>query len=76
MCLWRAQQQLSATCVAILVNAEAVFGAVIAAFILGAALGLTRGIGSLCIILGVVIAARIPAQLPERRLSVRTLQPQ
>ena len=71
-----AQQQLSATCVAILVSAEAVFGAVIAAFILGAALGLTRGIGSLCIILGVVIAARIPAQLPERRLSVQTLQPQ
>jgi drug/metabolite transporter (DMT)-like permease len=70
-----AQQHLSATCVAILVSAEAVFGAVIAAFILGETLGLTRGIGSLCIILGVVIAARIPAQLPERRLSVQTLQP-
>jgi drug/metabolite transporter (DMT)-like permease len=70
-----AQQHISATCVAILVSAEAVFGALIAAVVLGETLGVTRGIGSLCIILGVVIAARIPPPLPESEVSARAAQP-
>jgi drug/metabolite transporter (DMT)-like permease len=70
-----AQQHISATCVAILVSAEAVFGAGIAALVLGETLSLTRGIGSLCIILGVVLAARIPAHLPDKRNSVLATQP-
>jgi drug/metabolite transporter (DMT)-like permease len=70
-----AQQHISATCVAILVSAEAVFGAAIAAVLLGESLSPTRGLGSLCIILGVIIAARIPAELPERRLPPQAVQP-
>jgi drug/metabolite transporter (DMT)-like permease len=58
-----AQQHISATCVGILVSAEAVFGAMIAALVLGETLGLVRALGSLCIIIGVVIAARIPSGL-------------
>ncbi len=60
-----AQQHISATCVGILVSAEAVFGALIAALVLGETLNLPRGIGSLCIILGVVIAARVPSGVPK-----------
>lgn len=60
-----AQQHAPATTVAILVSAEAVFGALIAAIVLGETLSPVRGIGGLCIILGVVIAARIPAGVPE-----------
>jgi drug/metabolite transporter (DMT)-like permease len=60
-----AQQHAPATTVAILVSAEAVFGALVAALVLGKTLGLIRGIGSLCIIFGVVIAARIPIGLPQ-----------
>lgn len=56
-----AQQHISATCVGIPVSAEAVCGAVIAALVLGESMGQLRGLGSLCIILGVVVAARIPA---------------
>lgn len=56
-----AQQRISATCVAVLVSAEAVFGAATAAVILGETLGPLRAIGGLCIIVGVVIASRIPA---------------
>jgi drug/metabolite transporter (DMT)-like permease len=58
-----AQQHAPATTVAILVSAEAVFGALIAMAVLGETLSLVRGIGCLCIILGVVIAARIPVAL-------------
>lgn len=70
-----AQQHISATCVAILVSAEAVFGAAIAALVLGETMGPLSGTGSLCIILGVVIAARIPVALPENRLSPPLRQP-
>jgi drug/metabolite transporter (DMT)-like permease len=70
-----AQQHISATCAGILVSAEAVFGAAIAALVLGERLDLTRGIGCLCIILGVVIAARIPDGLPESTLSAKAQQP-
>ncbi|NJS38365.1 MAG: DMT family transporter [Rhodobacteraceae bacterium] len=70
-----AQQHISATCVAILVSAEAVFGALIAAVVLGETLGQARGIGSLCIILGVVIPARIPPPLPESRVPAQAAQP-
>lgn len=70
-----AQQHISATCVGVLVSAEAVFGAAIAALVLGETMGMLRGIGSICIILGVIIAARIPTQLPESRPSARALQP-
>lgn len=70
-----AQQHISATCVGILVSAEAVFGAAIAALVLGESMGLLRGFGSLCIILGVVIAARIPSGLSDTGLSVRLQQP-
>jgi len=70
-----AQQHISATCVAMLVSAEAVFGALIAAVVLGETLGPLRGIGSLCIILGVVIAARIPETLPNSGLSAKIRQP-
>ncbi len=60
-----AQQHAPATSVAILVSAEAVFGALVAALVLGETLSPVRGIGSLCIICGVVIAARIPFALPQ-----------
>ena len=70
-----AQQQISATCVGILVCAEAVAGAVIAALVLGETMGAQRGIGSICIILGVVIAARIPAALPDKQGSLLLRQP-
>ncbi len=63
-----AQQHISATCVAVLVSAEAVFGAIIAALVLGETLGPQRGLGGLCIILGVIIAARIPSSLPTPAL--------
>jgi drug/metabolite transporter (DMT)-like permease len=56
-----AQQYAPATTVAVLVSAEAVFGALVAALILGETLSLVRGIGSLCIIFGVLLAARIRA---------------
>lgn len=59
-----AQLHISAICVAVLASAEAVFGAMVAALVLGESLGFQRGTGSLCIILGVVIAARIPPSLP------------
>jgi hypothetical protein len=38
-------------------------------------LDLARGIGSLCILLAVVIAARIPARLPEGRALTQAAQP-
>lgn len=59
-----AQQHLSATVVSVLVCAEAVFGALIAAVVLGERLGPGEAIGSACIILGVVIAARASAAPP------------
>ncbi len=64
-----AQQHISAASAGILVSAEAVFGALIAAFILGETLDLPRGFGCFCIILGVYIAARFPVQLPDDRIS-------
>jgi drug/metabolite transporter (DMT)-like permease len=67
------QQYLSATIVAVLVSAEAVFGAIVAALLLGEVLGLLRGTGSLCILLGVVIAARIQIPVPEIAPSRRAL---
>jgi drug/metabolite transporter (DMT)-like permease len=70
-----AQQHAPATTVAILVSAEAVFGALVAALVLGETLGLVRGIGTLCIILGVVIAARIPFALPQSANSSVVLPP-
>ena len=60
-----AQQHLSATVVAVLVSAEAVFGAMVAAVLLGETLSPLRATGSLCIVLGVIIAARIPQVLPD-----------
>ena len=69
------QQHISATSIGVIVSAEAVFGAMIAAAILGETMGLPRGIGSLCIILGVAIAARIPSGLPEPALQARSQQP-
>jgi drug/metabolite transporter (DMT)-like permease len=70
-----AQQHISATSAGVLVSAEAVFGASVAALILGESLGVLRGLGSLCIILGVIVAARIP-QLPgENRILTRHAQP-
>lgn len=71
----KSQQHLSATIVAVLVSAEAVFGAVVAAIVLGEVLGQARGIGSVCILVGVVIAARIHLPLPDTRRSQRTLLP-
>lgn len=67
-----AQQHAPATTVAILVSAEAIFGALIAAIILGETLSPLRGIGGLCIILGVVIAARIPAGVCDTGHSSKT----
>jgi drug/metabolite transporter (DMT)-like permease len=60
------QQHLSASTVAILVSAEAVFGALIAAMVLGETLDTLRGVGAFLIILGVATAARIPMALPDR----------
>lgn len=70
-----AQQHASATTVSILVSAEAVFGALVAALILGETLSPVRGAGALCIILGVVIAARIPGEVQDARLSSKTPRP-
>jgi drug/metabolite transporter (DMT)-like permease len=70
-----AQQHISATAVAVLVSAEAVFGALIAVAVLGETLDLARGIGSLCILTGVVIAARIPPPGPESRVLAQAAQP-
>lgn len=60
-----AQQHLSATVVGVLVSAEAVFGAMVAAVILGETLSPIRAMGCLSIVLGVIIAARIPPTLPD-----------
>ena len=64
-----AQQHVSASNVAMLVSAEAVFGALIASVLLGETLGSLRAIGCGCIILGVIIAASFPASLPDDRVS-------
>lgn len=69
------QQHLSATIVAVLVSAEAVFGAIIAALVLGEVLGPLRGVGSLFILLGVVIAARIQLPSPDSKAPQRALPP-
>jgi len=55
-----AQQHLSATVVGILVSAEAVFGAALAAILLGESLSAMQALGALCILCGVVIAASLP----------------
>lgn len=70
-----AQQHLSATSIGVIVSAEAVFGAMMAAVVLGESLGLLRGAGGLCIILGVVIAARIPGPLANGPPATAALQP-
>lgn len=62
-----AQQKVSASCAGVLVSAEAVFGAMAAALILGETLGLLQGAGCAVIILGIVIAARLPAAVPATR---------
>ncbi|MCW1920574.1 DMT family transporter [Rhodobacter sp. KR11] len=62
----KAQQHLAASTVAILVSAEAVFGALFAAMILGETLDAVRGTGALFIILSVAVAARVPAPPAER----------
>lgn len=59
-----AQAHLSATVVSVLVCAEAVFGALIAVVVLGESLGPMHAIGSACIFLGAVIAARGAAAPP------------
>ena len=58
-----AQQHVSAASIAILNRAEAVRGGLIAALLPGETLGLVRSIGCCCIILGVIIAALLPACL-------------
>jgi drug/metabolite transporter (DMT)-like permease len=70
-----AQQHISATSIGVIVSAEAVFGAMIAAVVLGESLGFLRGAGSLCIILGVIIAARIPLAPGGSRVQKRPVQP-
>lgn len=69
------QQHLSATVVSVLVSAEAVFGAIIAAIVLGEHLGQLRGIGGLMILLGVYIAARIQTPACDSAPSRSTLPP-
>lgn len=61
-----AQQHLAASTVAILVSAEAVFGALFAAIVLGESLDAVRSMGALFIILSVAVAARVPA-LPAKQ---------
>ncbi len=56
-----AQQHISATCVAILVSAESVFGAMAAMVFLGESLGPERAMGAFCIFVGVIIAASLPS---------------
>lgn len=58
-----AQQHVSPTCAAVLVSAEAVFGALAAGLFLGESLGWLRILGSGFIILGVTIAALMPARI-------------
>lgn len=57
-----AQQRLTATSVAVLVSAESVFGAMAAMVLLGEALDATRALGAGCILVGVIIAASVPAR--------------
>ena len=64
-----AQQHVSAACASILVTTEALFGALIAVLVLGETLNLTRSVGALCIVFGVVIAARAPASLTGGQLA-------
>jgi drug/metabolite transporter (DMT)-like permease len=70
-----AQQHAPPSTAAILVSAEAVFGALMAALVLGETLSLVRGVGGICIILGVVIAARIPHGVSDAALSSKPPQP-
>ncbi len=60
-----AQQHVSATCIGVLVSAEAVFGAIVAALVLGETLSTGRAIGSLCIVAAVLVAARVPQSGPS-----------
>ncbi len=55
-----AQQHISPNSAAVLVSAESIFGAALAMTILGETPGVIRIIGGMCIILGVVMAMRIP----------------
>jgi drug/metabolite transporter (DMT)-like permease len=55
-----AQQSLSAATVSILVSAEAVFGALIAAVVLGETLDMLGAFGAVLILTGVYVVARLP----------------
>jgi drug/metabolite transporter (DMT)-like permease len=70
-----AQQHISATSVGVLASAEAVFGALIAALLLGERLDNLGLAGCMCIIFGVVIAARIPAPAHQSGFSAPVPQP-
>jgi drug/metabolite transporter (DMT)-like permease len=69
-----AQQHISATSVGVLTSAEAVFGAMIAALMLGERLDSLGLAGCLRVIFGVVIAARIPAPAHQNGFSAPVRQ--
>ena len=64
-----AQQRISATCAAVIVSAEAVFGAFFAMLLLGESLSLERAIGAALIMLGVMMVSCLSIQsaAAERR---------
>lgn len=54
-----AQQHISATCAAMIMTAEAVFGAILAAILLGETLSASRALGAMFILAGVFIVATL-----------------
>jgi drug/metabolite transporter (DMT)-like permease len=59
-----AQQYVSATCAAVIMSAEAVFGSIAAMLFLGESLSVARGLGAALIIVGVVIVSCLPVATP------------
>lgn len=63
-----AQQYIAPSAAAVLLSAEAIFGASAAVALLGESFGPSRSVGALCIMLGIVIAARQPNQAAIAKL--------
>lgn len=63
MLIATAQQYVAPSAAAVLLSAEAIFGASAAVILLGESFGPVRFAGALCIIIGIVIAARQPNQM-------------
>lgn len=62
-----AQQHIPPACAAVIISAEAVFGSLTAMVFLGESLSFARGVGAACILVGVIIAATLPAAAAPAR---------